>query len=643
VKAGVLTVVLGACSIVMALSPPAQAVVSDPELIDGPSSDLVGEPDAAMSEDGTGGVVYLKRIDGRSHVFASQFTDGEWGSPQRVDVGQSFDSSWPRIAAGDNGRLLVTWVQDFGVQTDRMFSATMDPGAGGFQGPVPVDFAIGKATSTFPDLAMARGGQAYLVYNVVTDTSASNPPGYVGLDVRLARYSNRLWSLVGSRVDRNASIPVPIPTTDTAPRLGIDVQGQAVVAWLEPDDEFVDRVWARRVFGSQTGIPLPVSPDEWEGQPLRGAVSGFSLDVAGFGQATVAFTQLPGQVSTLDAARVMVNGMPDIFTEGASSFGEAQIADEIARGSLGAPAVAVDPSGVFSTAFPSGSATLLSSGDDFSIYGVERIDQGVSSTEASPQVDIAESGAGVAAWQELRTTGGAVAVQERRADGVFESTALSAPSGGSPGPPTLSGSGLGDAVIAWSQGTGGTRQIAATVVDAPPDPFLVLVPSGWKRDQRIRVAWDPSPHAIGGVTYSLSVDDEPVLDGVEAERARLGPRAIEDGKHRIQVFAVDSAGQETGSLTGRVSVDRTAPKARLKRRGRVVSVEIDDGARSVSSGLSNGEVSFGDGYSVKAKADAGTTARQRHRFDRPGRYRVRVEAKDRAGNALRESIEVRIR
>lgn len=623
----------------------ALAIVNETELIDGPSAELVGEPAAAMSEDGSGGIAYLKQVDGRDHVFAAKFEDGVWDAPQRIDVGQQFDSNWPRIAAGDNGRLLVTWTQDFGVTTDRMFSATMDPGARGFQSPVPVDFDIGKATSTYPDLTMSRGGQAYLVYNVVTDTSTGNPPGYIGLDVRVSRYSNRLWTAVGSRIDRNSGVPMRIPSAAIAPQIGADVQGQAVVSWLEPDDEFIDRVWARRVFGGTTGIPLRVSPTTWNNLPLRGGVDAFGMDVAGFGQATVAFRQQPGQTGALDATRVMVNGMPDVFTEGGDKFGEPQLADDVARGSVGTPAVGVDGRGLFATAFSVGPATLLGAGDDFSIFGVERVDQSTSSLEGSPQVDVAESGAGVVAWREQRTTGGVLAVQERRADGVLESTELSAPRGGSLGPPALGGSGLGDGIVAFSQGTGVGTQVAATVIDAPPDPFLVLVPDGYQRKDKIRVAWDPSPNAIGEVTYSVSVDDEPVVDGVEGVRTKLGKREIEDGKHQIQIFAVDEAGQETGSLSGRISVDRTPPKVKLRRRGAVVKIEIDDGPKSGSSGLAKGKVSYGDGEGgkPKAKGKAATTARERHRYQNPGSYTVRVEAKDRAGNTVKKRVRVKIR
>lgn len=181
-----------ALALALALPAPANAVVSDVRLLDGPSERLIDVEDAAMSEDGTGGIVWLKEDDGRAHVYAAQFRGGAWLPPQRVDVGQDFDSSWPRIGAGDGGRLVVTWVQEFGVESDRMFSATLDPGAASFQPPVPIDFNVGEATSTWPDLAMSRGGQAYLVYRVVTDTSPSNPPGYIGADLRVARYNGRL-------------------------------------------------------------------------------------------------------------------------------------------------------------------------------------------------------------------------------------------------------------------------------------------------------------------------------------------------------------------------------------------------------------------------------------------------------------------
>jgi PKD domain len=619
----------------------ADAVVSDVHPVDGPSTDVVEVADAAMAEDGSGGIVYLRREGGRDHVFAAQYHGGRWRAPQRVDAGQAFDSSWPRIGAGDGGRLVVTWVQESGVDSDRMLSATLDPGARGFQPPVPVDLNVGEATATFPDLAMARGGQAYLAYRVVTDTGPANPPGYVGADVRLARYGGRLWSVLGTPVDRNPAIPVRAATEATSPKVGVDVQGQAIVAWHEPGDDFVDRVWARRVFGAQVGIPLPVSPATFGGAPLRGPVDAFALDVAGFGQGAVAFRQQPGQGGALGAARTFVNEIPDVFAERSGEFAGARIADGAVRGELGAPSVAVDPRSAFVTGFASGTATLLGAGDDATAEpgSAERLDTGGSSVAGDPVVDLAETGAAVAAWRELRGGAGAVAIQERRADGVNEPATLSALHGGAVGRLVLGGSGLGDAIVAWRQGTGAGAQIAAAVVDAPPDPFLVLLPDGWRRGRRIPIAWDRALSAIGGLTYAVSIDDEPVIEGLRRLRARLTRDDVGDGRHRVQVFAIDDAGQETGSRAGRLLVDRTAPRIRLRRRGRTVAVAVSDGRRRVGSGVRPRaiRISFGDG------ARAARRPRARHTYAGPGTYRLVVSARDRAGNRTVARRKVRVR
>jgi hypothetical protein len=643
-------VLLAAALATLLLAPDrAGAIVSDVHPIDGPSADVVEVADAAMSEDGSGGVVYLKDVGGRSHVFAAQFRDGAWRAPRRVDVGQQFDSSWPRIGAGDGGRLLVTWVQELGAESDRMFSATLDPGATSFQPPVPVDFNVGEATSTYPDLAMSRGGQAYLAYRVVTDVSPSNPPGYIGADTRVARYNSRLWSMLGTPVDRNIATPVREPTAENAPEVGIDIQGQGVVAWQEPDDEFVDRVWVRRLFGTSAGIPILASPQSWEGTPLRGPVDSFSLDVAGFGQVAVGFRQQPGQASKLTAPRLMVNEMPDVFSESARKFAGPLLADGGVRDGLGAPSVATDARGLFVTGFSSGAATLLGAGDEAAAGPAERIDEGASAVAGEPLVDLAETGAAVAAWRELRGNAGLVAVQERRADGVGESTELSAPRGGAVEGMVLGGSGLGDAILAWRQGGGANAQIAAAVVDAPPDPFLVLLPNGWQRKKRVRVAWDHSPNAISDVRYSVSVDDEPVREGLERLSARLKPDDLGNGRHRIQIFATDAAGQETGSRVGHLLVDRRPPRVKLRRRGRRVLVTVSDGRKGAASTLRAGsvKVSFGgSGGKPKRRVRKGKkapTVLVRRAYARPGRYRIRVRAHDRAGNRTGWSKAVRVR
>jgi hypothetical protein len=235
---------------------------------------------------------------------------------------------------------------------------------------------------------------------------------------------------------------------------------------------------------------------------------------------------------------------------------------------------------------------------------------------------------------------------------VVEPTELSAAQGGGVGRLALGGSGLGDAIVAWEQGSGANAQIAATVIDAPPDPFLVLLPEGWKRKKRIRIAWDHSLNAIGRVRYSVSVDDEPVVENRKRLNAYLTRDDIEDGPHKIQVFAVDAAGQETGSRVGPLWVDRHGPRVTLRHRGRRLTVVVSDGPRSSSSGVRRGSVrvSFGDSGGAKASSSAKGRGKKRkpvtvrvvHTYEHGGRYRLQIRARDKAGNVtlLRRKVGI---
>ena len=236
--------------------------------------------------------------------------------------------------------------------------------------------------------------------------------------------------------------------------------------------------------------------------------------------------------------------MPDAFAEGASGFHGARLVDGGVRGGLGAPSAAVEPEGGFLAGFSSGPATLLASGDNAEVKTTERADDGGSSIAGEPLVDQAGSGAGVAAWKELRGGAGSVAVRELRADGVDEPAALTAPGGGPIGNLALGGSGLGDAIVAWRQGNGPKAQIVAAVVDAPPNTFLVEVPDGWQRKAAMRVKWTAAESAVGSLRYSVSVDDEAIGKKTTKLHALLKTKRIGDGRHKLQISPSTTAARK---------------------------------------------------------------------------------------------------
>ena len=74
----------------------------------------------------------------------------------------------------------------------------------------------------------------------------------------------------------------------------IDATGNGILAWQEPDDELIDRIWARRVFGGQCrDRHAGLARRRGTAQPLRAAADQFSLDAAGFGQGAIAYRQQP--------------------------------------------------------------------------------------------------------------------------------------------------------------------------------------------------------------------------------------------------------------------------------------------------------------------------------------------------------------
>jgi hypothetical protein len=625
---------------------PARAEVSPLTVIDGPSPDVVDFGGVAMAPDGTGGVVYRKRVGGRIHIFAAQTVDGAWRPAQQVDVGQAFDSSWPAIGAGNGGRLVVVWVQEFGTGSDRMFSASLDPGARRFQAPIPIDLKVGEATATFPSLAMNAGGAAYLAYRVLPSLTADPnlPPGYIDADTRLQRYDGSFWSALGQNPDRNPSVPVRAPTAANTAKVAIDQQGNGAVVWQEPDDDFVDRIWARRIFGQVLGIPLLVSPQKWGDKPLRGPADQFAVDIAGFGEIGVAFRQQPGDGTALKGTRVMVNTSPEAFSDNAKTFAAARVADGAGdpgpAQSPGPASIGIANTGAFLAAFGLGTTTLGIEGGDAKVGDLQRLDDGASTIAADPLADLATDGAAVLAWKARVGGRSSVVVRERGSDGVSDSRPLSTPQAGPVSALGLSGSGFGDGIAAFIQGNQNAGAIAAAVVDAPPSAFVVQTPIDWVKDPRIPITWDPAVNAIGRVAYSLTVDDQVVAEGLRSTRLTLGPDQLDDGVHSVAVIATDPGGQETTSTAGDLQVDRTAPAVTVTTKGRKATVRVSDGPAKETSGLVTKRtlISFGaGGKPVKGKPKA------TFRYPRAGSFVITVKARDVVGNGGRTKRRVTVK
>jgi hypothetical protein len=625
---------------------PVHAEISPVALIDGPSAEIVELGGAAMAPDGTGGIVYRKRVEGRPHIFVAQYVEGKWLASQRVDTGEKFESSFPAIGAGEGGRLVVVWANHYSSTTDGLFSATIDPGSSGFQAPVPVDLAIGQATGTYPSVAMNLAGQAYVSYRVITGVSGPStpniPPGYVLDEIRMAHFDGQYWSSLGVPLNRDVNQPVPQPTALNSPQVAIDLTGQGLIAWQEPDDSFVNRIYGRRIFGMVPGNILQVSPSSFDGHALNGAADELSLDVAGFGQGAVAWRQEPSPGSGFSHARVLEAEIPSSFDPHGAAFGPAKAVDGPAgadgpAAGLGPLSMAVDGEGAFDVGYGAGNESFDGSGSEAAMGAPVRLDSG-SEVPGDPVLTRADDGALAAAWAVQVHGSGAVAVLERRADGTPNRSLVSAPHGGAVHQLALGGSQRGDGIFGFLQGDGPNAQIAAVVVRAPPGEFVTDTPSSWLTGARIPLQWEVPLAGAGAITYSILVEGQEVAEHISGDEYTLDREQASEGVHSLQVEATDSLGQVVDSVPATLKIDRRPPRVRVRVRGSSVTVRLSDGPAGEVSGVraSSVHVRFGDGASAHGRSVLS------HTYARAGNYTIVVTASDKAGNKTTVHRQVRV-
>jgi hypothetical protein len=639
----------------------AAAVVTAPTVIEGPNPDGTVLGNVAMAPDGTGGLVFTKTVEGKSHVFASDYDGSSWSAPIRVDRESPFEASEPRVAAGPGGRLLVVWVAPVATLADGelrrgLYSATLAAGAEGFGPQLLVDPNLKNGTGTAPAVAGTAAGTAIVAYRVITHVfTVANEftnavqlrPGDVVADIRVARLEGDHWTRLGA-INRNPAASMRPPSATNGPQVGIGDTGRAVVAWQEPDSSGAARIWMRRITGTTEGPIYLASPETFEGKPVSEDATAFSLAVTGFDRARLAARVEGTAASPLHGPRIFLTSLgPSTKPAGAKAVGP-ELADgggaAAPPGPLGAPTVAAADGGdgvegAMSLAFAAGGSVRDVGVAENGSLETPRVLGGSGAVPGSPVVaTTGPEGGGVIAYEGVDESGSPdVVVRQEFPAGELQTGLLYGPLGGSISQLVGAGSGAGDALIAFSQGESGETAIVADRVSAPPEGFSVIVPKHWVRPGRARVHWAPPPSAVGGFTYGLVIDGRMVRHRLTSRRV-VPPRALlGSGVSKVRILATDRLGGEVLSRSAELRVDARPPTVRVGLRARRgdVALHLEDG----QSGLALGSVraSFGDGSHARGHAIL------RHHYAKAGRYTVKVRARDRVGNLLSQRIEVDVR
>jgi hypothetical protein len=619
----------------------AGAVIVPAVTVDGPGETIAGFGGVAMAEDGSGGLVYLKRVEGVAHVFVSRYLQGHWQAPIRVDTGQPFAASAPHIGAASGGELVVVWATPFATEdnrpVDELLGSTLGPGSSMFGPAMIVDPDIRSGIGVSPDLAMSSTGQADVVYRVVSESLGQQTtipllrPGDVIEEVRLAHFNGQTWSRLGA-INRDSGVSMRPPTQANAPRVAIGATGNGVVVWQEPDISGVARIWARRVFGRALDYVLPVSAGTLGTSAIGDDADSPSVAISRLGQAEVAYRQNVGPGSPLPGPRIYLNTLPDGESASGAAFLGASIVDTAVSGgagaSVGAPSIDIDEKQDLRLLYASNGTPRVIEGNGRGLSGTLSLGPPFVGSNLFAASVMNPSGGGVSAWPSADARGRpALAVREDFPGGAVQTALLSGGAGGAIGELAVGRSGLGDGLVAFQQGPLGDAAIVATHVSAPPEQLILNVPKGWVKPARAAVAWQPAASAGGPLRYRVVLDGRALATPTGAFALRISPRGLATGHHRVQVLATDIDGQATLSPASPLRVDGQPPTVRITPSdgGHAVSVRVGDPFSGVAKRAVR--VTFGDGRGAAGRA------RLRHRYGHGGIFQVVVHVRDKLGNA----------
>jgi hypothetical protein len=609
--------VAGALCLLLAAPGAARAGFLPARAVDGPSADIVGPGDVALALDGAGAVTYLKLDGGVAHVFVSTLRRGvPSGAPVEVDSGgPGAPSSDPRIATGNGGRVLVTWLNQ-----GNLYASLRASASAAFSPPV-LAYAPASGTLSGNALSMGVNGKAFAGF--------STSDG----DVRAAYMApDGSWTAASTPLDAD-----PAQNASGA-AVAASADGTALYAWTETGTDGLTHVFARRLFGARPSTVAPeASVASLDGRPGGNADSatvGIEYDSS---HAWVAFRQ-----EFTDGGAVVSRGLGRMLL--ASAFDKPPL--PIDGLGFGVGASATQPRlaftgrgrGTFAAALqgPAGvSGTLLKN----DVLGKPtRFSTGTSLAESYPAPTASENNTGTISWQRDPGPGGARLIVARHLPAVASEppeATLSAPPLGAVDASTglfSSADAGGDAAITFAQGDAGARAVVVALYDAPPGAPHAHDERNWRRDTRPRFHWSAVTDTWSTrVTYALQIDRKTV-GTFTGTPVWTPPRPIPDGDHRWRLVTTDGRGQQTISHDRFLRIDTHKPRVRVLTRragGSAVAftVVVDDGP--AGSGAGRITIAFGDGTHGAAPP---ATGRVTHRYRGAGSYAVVVTARDKAGN-----------
>ena len=526
---------LGAAAVVLlvavlaAAATPARAAWFPGTVVDGPSASIVEVDGLDLSMDGTGGVVYIKQDGGVNHVFVSQFYQGQFGPPQRVDPGLDGPSSNAGIAASENGRLAVVFIN-----AGSLYSVVASDKTQPFTTPALVAQGSPGAPIINPALDMSIHGAGYVAY--VT-------PGAGGGDIHVARLADTSASFSVFPGTLELDPNRQAGTGTGRPSVAVAADGTAIVAWGEAGGVLMRRV-GRDSFSS-TFIGASDSPLDGHAPGQADSPDVMLEDDSSYGE--VVLRQNFDNGNGIPVSRLIGRHLV------ASDLGPAEAIDGL---DFPAPEGAMHPQlgmDLRGRGLAAGSRMLsltpsvaLLRNDSFAPGGILGA---LNNGGIDPQTVTAagQNLTGVVAWMQAPTPApdGIVVAGRFEVNNTYEDEFQLSP--GEFGPVPANGglfaasSRVGDSIVAFSQGPPTDRRVVASVYARFPGRAAPRTPRVVHSQQPL-LRWLPSVSVFGLPTYLVYMDGKQI--GMTQNTSLRMPNSLSDGKHTWRVDTVDAHGQK---------------------------------------------------------------------------------------------------
>jgi hypothetical protein len=606
-----------------------QPIPAPPQVIDGPTSAIVRPSGLgiAVARDGTGAVVYLKQVAGATHVFVSVLSGGSFQPPVQVDTSQGGASSQPVVAAGNGGLLIIGFING-----GNLYVAGRGTSAAPFTAPASL---AGGASN--PSISMSNFGKAYLAF------TAAHGGGH---DVRAAYYNNGSWALEGAPL--NATPADDAGTGAGAPDVATAGDGVAIVVWGEGGHVYSRRVWA---------TSPSVAIEQADGAPVgctEGSASHPAVGTEGDSSwADVAFQEV-ANCGGPQQTRVLVNRLQASAYNGvraadglSGTTSDSAISPQVTMGEYGHGWV----TSVRTTTHDVFANELWDSGGPLGITQINSLPNATTPVALPATAGLYSN---LIAWQQNPGSAGPAEIRTRYAPqgDLGPELVLSSPAQG----PTDAADGFaaggdvaGDAAVAWLQGPPSSTSVVVDQLYQAPGAFSASSRFRYSRTSQPTLSWSPAKAPWGPITYSVLLDGASI--GQTSRTSLQVPAPIADGRHSWQVTASNPAGQQSRDRAATIFVDTMRPAATVKLHGHkqagsrlelVVSYADHPPVGqpgAAASGIAKVLIRWGDRSATKLLRGH---HRSFHVYKRPGRYKATVTVTDKAGNATRVVMVIKL-